>query len=90
MLYKNVKILTEKRLQQKIDRFAYLMWQILIQIEPEQGYWQTKYWGDWTCDDESLICDKKKRERVLFFARRRRRRRRRSEGGGEGESSKIL
>jgi hypothetical protein len=46
MLYKNVKILTEKRLQQKIDRFAYLMWQILIQIEPEQGYWQTKYWGD--------------------------------------------
>jgi hypothetical protein len=66
MLYKNVKILTEKRLQQKIDRFAYLMWQILIQIEPEQGYWQTKYWGDWTCDDESLICDKKKGKSVVF------------------------
>jgi hypothetical protein len=81
MLYKNVKILTEKRLQQKIDRFAYLMWQILIQIEPEQGYWQTKYWGDWTCDDESLICDKKKGKCGVFCTKKKKKKWGRGRGG---------
>jgi len=43
------------------------MWRILIQIEPEQGYWQAKYWGDWTYDDESLIYDKIKGKECCFL-----------------------
>jgi hypothetical protein len=36
----------------------------------EHRYWQTKCWGDWICDDESLIYDKIRGHGccVLFYA----------------------
>jgi hypothetical protein len=69
----------------KIDMFAYLMWQIFKnKIEPEYGYWQTKCWGGWICDDKSLICNKIRW--VLFSPEKERRRRRRNGGGMRGSN----